>query len=231
MEPEALRAEAKRLRSAEPSRAIRGFDEGQTRELLEATAKLLDAAASERDAMRRELNQLLSETGEELAGKEAIGKALLAATRAGEEMAAEARVSAERITADAETRAAAILEQAEAAAGEREKESIATREELEREKAAARLELDRERTRVLEEAREKAEAILADARREVEQLEGYGEQLRSLVLDSQRRFVELAQSALRQLEGVDGVADPSKPGDLLADLRAADGEPSASGVE
>ena len=44
-----------------------------------------------------------------------IANALLAATHAGEEIAAEARSSAARITAEAETRAAAILGQAAAA--------------------------------------------------------------------------------------------------------------------
>jgi cell division septum initiation protein DivIVA len=241
MDSEGLRAEAKRLRSAEPSRAIRGFDEGQTRTLLEAAADHLDAAASEQEAMRRELEQLRSKAGDEVAGEEAIGKALLTATRAGEEIAAEARVSAERITTEAETRAAAILEQATAAAEERERESVAAQSKLEAEltaaraaveteNAAARLELDRERTRMLGEAQEKAEAILADARHEVEQLDGYGEQLRSLLADSQRRFVELAASALRQLESVETKSGSPAHADLLDDLRAAGGEPSPSAI-
>jgi len=47
-----LRTEATRLRSAEPPRAIRGFDEGQTRKLLEGAAKLLEGAALELQEMR-----------------------------------------------------------------------------------------------------------------------------------------------------------------------------------
>jgi cell division septum initiation protein DivIVA len=217
MEPQGLRAEAERLRSAEPARAIRGFDEEQTRKLLEAAAAQLDAAASEQEAMRRELDRLRSESRDEAAGKEAIGKALLAATRAGEEIAAEARASAERITAEAEARAAEILRQASAAAAEREREIVTARENL-----------DRERTRALDEARERAEAILADARHEVERLEIYGDQLRSLVADSQRRFVELAESALGQLDGIDAERRRSEHGDLLDDLRTASGRPSPS---
>src|SRR5947209_20336907 len=114
MEPERLRAEAKRFRSADPPRAMRGLDEDQTRTLLEKAAELLEAVASEQEVMQRELKELRSAAGDEMAGKEAIANALLAATRAGEEIAAAARASAERITAEAETRAAAILGQAAA---------------------------------------------------------------------------------------------------------------------
>jgi cell division septum initiation protein DivIVA len=229
MDPEVLRTEAKRLRSAETSGGLRGFDEGETRRLLEATAGLLETAAGEHEAVQRELERLRSEADDEVAGKEAIGKALVAAARAGEEIAAEARVSAERITTEAETHAAAILEQATAAADERERERIAAQEGLEKEKAAARLELELERTRVLGEAREQAATILAGARREVEQLQRYGERLRSLLADSKRRFVELAESGLRQLDGVEA-EQISRHGDLLDELRPTRAERSASAV-
>jgi cell division septum initiation protein DivIVA len=184
-----------------------------------------------------------------------IGKALLAATRAGEEIAAEARLSAEQITTDAEARAAAILEQATTAAAEHERASVEARERLEIELAAARaaaeqelaagraelerererLErdqeasqalLERERTQVLGEAQKQAEGIIADAQREIEQLESYREQLRSLLTDSPRRFVELAESALRQLDGVDARGGPGDA-DLLDELRPPDGKPSS----
>lgn len=238
VEPDGLRAEAQRLRSAEPSRGIRGFDEAQTRTLLEGAATLLNAAASEQEVLRRELAQLRSETTDEAAGEEAIGKALLAATRAGEEIAAEARASAERITADAERRAAAILQHAKTAVEERERESLAAREKLEtelstarstvaRERAAAQIELERERARVIAEAEERAEAIVANARDEVEKLQSHAEQLRSLLADGRRRFVELAESALRELEGVEAKTSAGN-GDLLEDLRTPNGEPSAS---
>jgi cell division septum initiation protein DivIVA len=237
---EGLRAEATRLRSAEPSRAIRGFDEEQTRNLLDSAASQLDAAAGELEASRRELERLRSETGAEAASEEAIGKALLTATRAGEEIAAEARIAAERVMAEAETRAAAILEEANAAAEKYERKSAAARKKLEaelaaaratmeRENAAARLELESNREQVLAEARQNAEAILATAQRDVEQLEDYGERLRSLVMDSQRRFVELAEAALGQLDGVDPAAG-SEHGDLLDELRPAGGEPSVAAV-
>ena len=139
-----LRTEAKRLQAAEPSRAIRGFDEQETRTLLGGAAKLLEAAAEQREALERELDELRAKVGEEGAGKEAIGKALVAATRASEEMAAEARSSAERIKAEAEVRAAAIVDAAKTAAEERERETAAERARLEAELTTARSGLEAE---------------------------------------------------------------------------------------
>ena len=174
-------------------------------------------------------------------GVEQIGEALLAATRAGEQITAEARVSADRITSEAETRAAAILEQATTAAEQHERASIEVRESLDKEQAAARTELarererlerdeeasrqslERERTRVLGEAQETAETILAGARREVEQLESSSEQMSALLADSRRRV----ESALRQLQDVDANSS-SRHADLLDDLRPPDSEPSSS---
>jgi cell division septum initiation protein DivIVA len=256
-----LRADAKRLRSAEPPRAIRGFDEAETRALLKVAAQRLDAVADEWEGLQEELERLRAAAGDETAGKEAIGKALIAATRAGEEMAAEARASAERIKAEAEAEAAAILERATKAAEEREHESVVARARLEAEHAAARAGLEeehaakrselerererlaqeqeslrsvaeRERTRALEEARAEAEAIVAEARQEVERLRGYAERMRSLLSDSQRSFVEFAESALRSLEDPDSMPAPvqipvqtgSGNGELLDDLRPSEVE-------
>jgi cell division septum initiation protein DivIVA len=247
-----LRAEAKRLQSAEPSRAIRGFDEGETRKLLWDAATLLEAAAEEREELQRELEQLRSAAGEEVAGKEAIGKALLAATRAGEEMAAEAQASAQRIKAEAEAHAASILEQARKASEEREREATEARtrleaelaearagiehenaatraqvererEQLEQEKESLRDVLERERARAVKEAQAKADEIVADARQEVERLQTYAHRLRSLLIDSQGAFVELAEAALRQLEDDDTMQKTgSGDGELLDDLRPAE---------
>ena len=183
------------------------------------TRKDPDKLAGELESTRRELEQLRSQHGDEVADEEAIGKALLAATRAGEEIAAEARSAAERITADAEARAGAILDQATAAAEEREPEL-----------AEARLDLERVRARTLDEAQEEAERILANARQELERLESYAARLRSLLVDNQRRFAELAESALGQLEDVDAETGSSSPGNLVDDTRATGREPSVSAV-
>jgi cell division septum initiation protein DivIVA len=257
-----LRAEAERLQSAEPPRAIRGFDEGETRALLWDAAKLLEAAAEEREALQREFEQLRSKARDEVAGKEAIGNALLAATRAAEEMAAEARASAQRIEAEAEARAAAILEQATKSAEQREEETAAERARLEAELAAARArveeenasaraELERERERlqqeqdslrgaleserakVVEEAEAQADAIVAGARHEVERLQSYALRLRSLLIDSQSAFVELAEAALHQLEDDDTMQKTgSGEGELLDDLLPSeiDEQPSPSAI-
>lgn len=265
MDLNGLRADAKRLRSAEPPRAIRGFDEGETRALLNVAAQRLEAAADEREELQKELERLRVQAGDETAGKEAIGKALIAATRAGEEMAAEARASAERIKSEAEAEAAAILEQARKSAEEREHESVVARARLEAEHAAARAGLEeehaarrselereqerlaqeheslrgvaeRERTRALEEARAQADSIVAEARQEVERLRSYTERMRSLLSESQRSFVELAESALRGLEDPDSapahapapvqipVQAGSGNGELLDDLRPSEAE-------
>lgn len=203
---------------------------------VDATADLLQRAAFDYRAVltqARQLGETAAEQGRRIAeleaqiaslesdvvtredqGTDAIGKALLAATRAGEEIAAEARVSAERITTEAEAHAAAILEQATKAAEERERESLAAREKLEIEREL----LERERTQALAEAQERAETILADARRDAAQLQSYGEQLRSLLTDSRSRFVELAESALSQLETFD-TKSRFRDSDLLDGLR------------
>jgi cell division septum initiation protein DivIVA len=232
-----LRAEAKRLKSAEPPRAIRGFDEEQTRTLLNGAAELLETAAGEQEKLLQECERLRSEAAEEASGKEAIGTALLTAIRTGEEIAARARAAAERITADAEARAAAHLDQAAAKAEEREQEASATRAELERdreqlarERASWHEVIERERATALEEARARADDLVADARREVEGLQNYGDRLRSLLADSQRRFVELAESALHRLDGIEAGVGGSSDGRLLDDLRipSLDETPSAS---
>lgn len=252
-----LRAEAKRLQSAEPSKAIRGFDEKETRTLLNGAACLLETAAQEREELQRELEKLRAKVGEEGASKEAIGKALLAATRASEEMAAEAHAFAERIKAEAEARATAILDEATRSSAERERETVAARARLEaeiaalrssmeQEHAATRAELERERERLkqgqeslrgslererdkaLEEARVQAEKIVADARHEVRQLEDYAERVRSLLADSRRNFIELVEAALQRVESIDSQASGSGSGELLDDLRPAEvGEKTA----
>jgi cell division septum initiation protein DivIVA len=246
-----LRTEAKRLQSAEPSRGIRGFDERETRTLLSGAAKLLESAAEQQETLERELEELRAKVGEEGVGKEAIGKALVAATRASEEIAAEARSSAERIRAEAEAQAAAVLDAATKAADERERETAVERARLETELAAVRsgleaenagirseLErerkqlaetqallsgaLERERERAIKEAQAQADTIVADARREVARLEDYAEQLRSLLVEGQRSFVELAEAALQQVESVRSERPGAGSEELLNALRPSE---------
>jgi cell division septum initiation protein DivIVA len=248
MDTRDLRAEAERLRSAQPSRAVRGFDEEQTRRLLEDAATLLEVLAGEHEETKQECERLRSAAAEQEVAKEAIGSAFLTATRAGEEIAAEARASAERIVAEAEARAATIFEQAAAKEAELERDRLSARRKLEEELAAARaavgeenaarkaeLEhertqlvreqeawregIERERARTQEEAQARADAIVADARLEVERLQRHAQRLRSLLAESQRHFVDLAESALRQLVGIETKHSGSGDVGLLDDLR------------
>jgi cell division septum initiation protein DivIVA len=232
METGDLRAEAERLRSVEPSRAIRGFDEEQTRRLLDDAATLLEVLAGEHEKTQRECERLRSAAADQEAAKEAIGSALLTATRTGDEIAARARASAERIIAEAEARAATILEQAAAREEEDQRDRVTAQRKLEEELAAARAAVgeenaarqaelehqraqlvreqeawregvERERTSMLEEARVRADDVVADARLEVERLQRHAQRLRSLLAESQRHFVDLAESALRQLDSIE----------------------------
>lgn len=217
---------------------------------VDAVADLLQRAAFDYRAVLTEVRQLVETTGEQRRrikeleaqaasleadvaarndqGTKVIGKALLAATRASEQITAEANASAKRITTQAETHAAAILQQARVAAEAVEKKRAAVLAELELERARLDRDrealselLERERTRVISEAEERSGTMLADARREAEKL-------RSLLTDSRRRFEELAGSALAQLE--DFGTKSGSNADLLDDLRPQDAEPPRSGV-
>jgi hypothetical protein len=107
-----------------------------------------------------------------------------------------------------------------------EAENAAIRGELEQEReqlaetqASLRDALERERKRALKEVQARADTILADARREATRLEDYAEQLRSLLVEAQSSFVELAEAALGQVESVVRSERPgSKSEELLEDL-------------
>jgi cell division septum initiation protein DivIVA len=286
---EDLHRQAEWLRSAEPDKALRGFDEEQTRKVFDDAARLLKAAAHELDASQRELQNLRAAASEDAASKETIGSALLAATRAGEELVAEAHSSAETIRAEAEEQAAALVERAKTDAAKREanleraraefehertefaREAGSTRAAFERENAdaraalaeetaAARAKLEQEMTAVsaaltaetetlraeLEGERERlradqdawqgaiaeerrllradvdaqADVILAEARAEAERLERYGEELRATLAWERRRFVDVARSALEQLDAIERERDGVPQPELLDDLQA-----------
>jgi cell division septum initiation protein DivIVA len=70
-------------------------------------------------------------------------------------------------------------------------------------------------------ARAEAEHELTDARRELARLETEAAGLRSTVADTQHRVVEIAQSALEQLEALGASTGTECGSDLLADLRPA----------
>lgn len=212
MTVEELQDKARTLREVELRRAVRGVDPEQARELLNAAADLLGAAAREQKDLRSEI-----ERRREANDEEAVGKALLAATRAGEALMAEAREEAASLSSEAEAQASALLKRAKAQAQKSEQETKNAREQLERELVDAR----QAHTRELESERADADAALADARHELAQLEKQAAQLSSLVADMERRIVELAQDALRELEAFETSASNTTGTDLLADLQPA----------
>ena len=197
------------LREVELRRAVRGVDSEQARQLLDEAADSLANAVREQKQLRRELEQLQSRNDEE-----AIAKALLAATRTAEEIVAEAREKAASITAEAETQKAALVEQAAAAMEEREQEAAAAREQFEQETAVARKALEQEH----ESARAEAEAALADARRELARIEHEEARMRVVMAETERRFLEIARTALDELEELDTAAGSGDAADLLRDL-------------
>lgn len=216
MSVEDLPDAVQKLRTVELRRAVRGVDPVQVRELLDEAADLLAAGARERNELLGELERLREANDEE-----AVGKALLTATRAGEALMAEAREAAASLRGEAEAQASALFAQATAEAEKCERETAAARELLEQELAEAR----HAQAKELESARADADASLAAARDELAGLEEQAARLRSLVLDMERRIVEIAQGALGELEAFDASTGGANEGDLLADLRPA-AEPS-----
>ena len=213
MSIEDLQTTADSLRSVELRGAIRGVDAERARKLLDWAADALEAAAREQKELRGELERLREANDED-----AVGKALLAATRAGEEILAEARKRAASITAEAEAQASALLARTASLAEEREQEEAAAREQFERQLSVSRSALAKGHDL----ARAETEERLADARRELARLETEAARLRSAVTDTQRRVVEIAQTALDELESLR--ADTSRgaaEADLLRDLRPA----------
>jgi cell division septum initiation protein DivIVA len=212
MSVEGIHEAIRKLREVELRHAVRGVDAAQAQDLLDEAADALVSAAREQTKLRNELERLQASNDES-----AIGKALLAATRAGEALVAEAREEAASLAKEAEAQASALLEQVKAQAEKREQETKAARKQFEQELAEAK----QAHTKELESAKAEAEAALAGARQELAQLEQRAEQLRSLVADTERRIAETARETLRELEAF--AASSSKPpgSDLLADLRPA----------
>lgn len=214
MSIEGLQEAVRKLREVELRHAVRGIDEAQVRDLLNEAADTLASATREQTELRDELERLQAASDES-----AIGKALLAATRAGEALVAEAQEKAASLSTEAEAQASALLEQVKAQAEKREQETRAAREQFERELADAK----QAHAKELKSAQAEAEAALAAARRELGLLENKAGQLRSLVADMERRIVETARKTLKDLEAFDASASRPTENDLLADLQPAAG--------
>jgi cell division septum initiation protein DivIVA len=212
MSTDRIQEAIRKLRDVELRRAVHGVDTTQVRDLLAEAADTLASAARDQAELRDELERLAAANDES-----AIGKALLAATRAGEDLMAEAREKAASLSIEAKAQASALLEQAKAQAARREQETRAAWEQFEREITDAK----QAHAKELEASRADVEAALADARRELVQLENKAAQVRSLVADMQHRIVGTAREALQQLEAFGASPSGTAESDLLADLRPA----------
>lgn len=210
MSVEQLQAAVQRLRIVELRRAVRGVDPEQARQLLDEAADLLATAASDQKGLRSEL-ELLRGANDETT----VGKALVTATRTGEALIADAQQESASLRAEAEAEASALLEQVRSQAEKQEQETNAARAQFDRELAEAR----QTHANELKSAQEDANAALTDARNELAQLETQAAQLRFLVVDMERRIVEIAQDALRELETFDAAAQKTTDSDLLFDLK------------
>lgn len=212
-----------RLRDAELPRTRRGYGEEETRRLLAEAATVLEEAVRERDRLRRELQEA-RETGED---PDAIGKALLTAVAAGEEVVTRANEQARTIVAEAEAAAAHLLAEARERAAEQEREAAERRRQLdaqleelrvaaERERAAA----DAERERLLATARVEADDVVAAAAGRVTALEEQATRLRKLVDAEWQAMAALVREALDEVRELENKGGTGTSGDLVTDLVA-----------
>jgi cell division septum initiation protein DivIVA len=167
------------IRSAELPRALRGFDEEATRNLLDDAAGALATAIRERDDLQRRVEPLQRRVEELSAGAEApetptqaeaIGKVLLTANQLAEELVAKATDEAAAIRRDAETARDDLLARARSEAEE-----------------------------LLGQALTEADARAATATRTVEALKEKEEALRRSIAKHHEELVAFLRGALAQL--------------------------------
>lgn len=199
------------IRRASLPKALRGFDEAATMRLLTDVADSMQSLVSERDRLRRQLEEAETRAG----GSDdptVIGNALLAAQRAGEQLLEQAREAAAKITADADER----------------------RHELEREHGRLSQELaelgktaERQREEIIARARAEADELMALGNQRLVDLRREEETLRSFIEDRRARFIELLQSALGNVERL---YEPTSSADLSATLasRLREGAPDVT---
>ncbi len=146
------------LSSAELPRARRGYSIEATQALLDRAAKELKASISERDQLRDEVQRLESELASALEqgadGREKerlISEALVAATRAADELREAGKREGEAAVEEARTRAQELLAAAEAEAREQAQTLVEEAKSQTKglEDEAARLETEAERLRAL----------------------------------------------------------------------------------
>lgn len=133
-------------------RALRGFDQEATQELLGEAARTLTALISQRDELQKQVEELTKRVAQTPTDAETLGAVLLRAKGVGDDLVAKATAEAASIRAQAEVEGAELFLRAQAQAG-----AIAT-------KAAAALELlrqeDAELRRSISKHREELAALL-----------------------------------------------------------------------
>src|SRR5689334_6903775 len=190
-----------RLRSPELSHSLRGFDEAETRRLLEEAATALAEVYAARDQARNEA--YVAAQAKDAADAEAIGRALLTATATGEQIVASAKEQAEHVVAEATTEAEGIRAEA------RE-----VRDELEREREGERRRIDGDRHELLAAARIEADRLRAAARVDVARIRQEVNEVAALLESSRAAFAERAAEALERLHRV----ETEVATELVADL-------------
>lgn len=199
------------IRDASLPKSLRGFDETATRELLADVAATVKQLTSERDELRRQLDETSSPSADSV-DPLAIGNALLTAQRAGEALVAEAQEAAARIAADAQEKADGLVEQARRTAAEIEQQHGERRAELEREHDRLRDELgglqasvDAERRMALARVQAEADEQAARVQERLNALNLEEATLRQFIDDRRRRFVEMLESTLGEVDRLQDV--------------------------
>jgi cell division septum initiation protein DivIVA len=85
------------IRNAELPRARRGYEEEATRRLLSDAARALDQATSERDELRKQIEQLTRTVEEKSTDAETIGAVLMTAQGVADDLVAKATAEASEI--------------------------------------------------------------------------------------------------------------------------------------
>jgi cell division septum initiation protein DivIVA len=211
----------RRLRNPELARSVRGYDETDTKSLLEQAATALETVYEERDHLHRETRRVSMETAVVPPDLEAIGRALLKATETGEQIVAAAQQRAEQLVAQATAQADAIRGEAVGVREQAERQMTERRVALESELEEERSRLAAERQRVAASGRAEADRLLTQARDEVERLRGQAEEITALIESKRTAFVKMAGAALEQLERKESRANDDSDGELLEALPKA----------
>lgn len=225
------------IRNASLPKSLRGFDEHATRRLLGEVAAVVESLTAERENLRRQVESLqaaptfpeATAAGSEAdESPEALGSAILAAKRAGQELVEAAHEEASQILAAAAAEADRLLEQARTSAQDVERELAHERERLELQRAdherdvgewSAKLEAERDAT--MQRARAEAEALLVTQEQRLSELRREEEEVGRLISEKQTQFVAMIQSALAEIAPLVGgdEAGESGAGDLPGALR------------